>query len=132
MCSFTQESLVCSNCGQLLSTSSTLFKTCDPKPSKHCKTYKRRATVRRYAPAEECNGCSRRMFDEEMELLEAMEEERMRDDNDRVRQMETAGEDSGSSSEQEAGEDGEELTGMGLASAMHSAGFHIGWREVKL
>ena len=115
MCSFTLESLLCANCGQLLSTSSILFRTCDPKPKVHCGSYKRRATLRRYAPADDCNGCSRRMFEEEMDLLAAMEEERQME-------MKMAGvmEDSASNSEHEAGEGEDE----------HPAG--AGWREVKL
>jgi hypothetical protein len=73
MCSFTEETLVCADCGQLIHTSSILFKTCDPKPTMHCKTYKKRGTVHRYAPADECSSCSRRMLDEEADVDATMD-----------------------------------------------------------
>lgn len=115
---------------------SILFKTCDPKPSVRRKRYKRRGTLRRYVPSEECNGCSRRMMEEETDLLDAMEEERMGENIEMIQKIEMAekmaAEDSASNSEQEMGEAGE-ASDMGLApisTTMHSAGF--GWREVKL
>lgn len=115
MCSFTQESLLCANCGQLLSTSSILFRTCDPKPKVHCRSYKKRAILRRYVPADECNGCARRMFEEEMDMLAAMEEERQME-----MQMAGVAEESPSNSEHEADEEEDE----------YPAG--AGWREAKL
>ncbi|KAK1830450.1 hypothetical protein QBC39DRAFT_354014 [Podospora conica] len=112
MCSFTQESLHCANCGQLLSTSSIFFRTCDPKPKLHCNSYKKRASYRRYVSADECPGCARDMFEEEMELLAIAEEE------ERLARIE-AGE-CASASESEESEAGDEDA------------VEVGWRVVTL